>query len=61
MSPGPDPRDLPDAAELRRRGSLKWTALPSVDIAAWVAEADFAIAEPIRAALHDAVGAGVLG
>lgn len=61
MRPAPDPRDLPDAAELRRRGSLKWTAMPSVDIAAWVAEADFGIAEPIRAALHDAVGAAVLG
>ena len=60
MGPAPDPRDLPDAAELRRRGSLKWTAV-SADIAAWVAEADFGIAEPIRAALHDAVGAGVLG
>lgn len=56
-----DPRDLPDTAELRRRGSLKWTAMPDADIAAWVAESDLGIAPAITAAVCDAVGAGLLG
>ena len=56
-----DPRDLPDTAELRRRGSLKWTAMPDVDIAAWVAESDLGIAPAITAAVCDAVDAGLLG
>ncbi len=56
----PDSRDLPDAAELRRRGSLKWTGV-SADVAAWVAEADFGTAEPVREALRGGVEASLFG
>ncbi|MCL3860404.1 MalY/PatB family protein [Actinotalea sp. K2] len=56
----PHPLDLPTAADLRARGSLKWTAVPS-DIAAWVAESDLGTAPAVTAALHAAVDAGVFG
>ncbi|WP_250444558.1 MalY/PatB family protein [Actinotalea sp. C106] len=58
-----NPRDAvqdPGAAELRRRGSLKWTALPA-EIAAWVAESDLGTAPAVTAALHEAVRAEQLG
>lgn len=61
MSPATDPRDLVDAAELRRRGSLKWTAVPDADIAAWVAEADFGTAEAVNVALRVALAGGRFG
>ncbi|MFI9487694.1 MalY/PatB family protein [Promicromonospora sp. NPDC052451] len=48
------------ADRLRENGSLKWTAFPGT-IGAWVAEADFPVAPPISAALHDAVDRGLLG
>lgn len=53
-------RDLTDA-ELRAAAPLKW-ALDGPDVLpAWVAEADFALAEPVHRAVRDYVGLGVLG
>ncbi|MCP2264852.1 MalY/PatB family protein [Promicromonospora thailandica] len=52
--------DAITADDLRRAGSLKWTAYPDA-LGAWVAEADFPVAPPIAAALHDAVDRGLLG
>lgn len=48
-------------AELRDRGSLKWTATAPDDLAAWVAEMDLPVAPAIRQALHDAVDRGLTG
>lgn len=42
-------------ADLRRRGSLKWTKYGGDTIGAFVAEMDFGTAPPIVAALHAAV------
>ncbi|MBO1750876.1 aminotransferase class I/II-fold pyridoxal phosphate-dependent enzyme [Actinotalea sp. BY-33] len=55
-----DAYEAPGAAELRRRGSLKWTALPA-EIAAWVAESDLGTAPAVTAALHEAVRTEQLG
>ncbi|WP_454296317.1 MalY/PatB family protein [Salana multivorans] len=52
--------DATTAEELRRRGSLKWTAFPG-SIGAWVAEMDFLPAARVRAALTDAVNMGAYG
>lgn len=46
------------------RGSAKWTHYPPDVLPAWVAEMDFELAAPIKAALHDAIDrddAGYLG
>lgn len=48
-------------AELRRRGSLKWTYYPGDVIGAWVAEMDLGVAPTVAAALHRAVADGSLG
>jgi cystathionine beta-lyase len=48
-------------AELRASGCIKWGLAPPDVLPAWVAEMDFAVAEPITAALHEAVDAGTLG
>ena len=53
-------RDLSDR-ELRERAGAKWTAAGPDVLPAWVAEMDFALAEPITAALHDAVDRGAVG
>jgi len=37
------------------RGSAKWTLYPPDVLPAWVAEMDFELAAPIKAALHDAI------
>lgn len=42
-------------ASLRIRGSLKWTQYGPDVLAAWVAEMDFAVAPPVKAAILDAV------
>jgi cystathionine beta-lyase len=42
-------------AELRRRRSAKWTTYAPDVLPAWVAEMDFPLAEPVRAALLDAI------
>ncbi|HSA50833.1 MAG TPA: aminotransferase class I/II-fold pyridoxal phosphate-dependent enzyme, partial [Yinghuangia sp.] len=44
-----------DISALRRRRTVKWRAVPNDVLAAWVAEMDFAVAEPIREAVLDAV------
>jgi len=41
--------------ELRKRRSAKWTTYPPDVVPAWVAEMDFPLAEPVRAALLDAI------
>ncbi len=49
---------------LLNRGSAKWTQYPPDVLPAWVAEMDFELAPPIKAALHDAIerdDAGYLG
>ena len=48
------PFDLP-LAELRLRHSAKWRAFPQEVLPAWVAEMDFALAEPIARVLREAV------
>jgi cysteine-S-conjugate beta-lyase len=45
---------------LREIGGLKWSAFPGT-IGAFVAEADYGVAPPIAAALHDAVDRGLFG
>jgi cystathionine beta-lyase len=55
-----DPRDLTDADELRRRGSLKWTGTRAA-IGAWVAESDLGTAPAVTSALRAAVDAGLFG
>jgi len=47
--------DEVDLAALRRRRTVKWTLHPPDVLAAWVAEMDFTVAEPVRAAILDAV------
>src|SRR5579862_1913876 len=41
--------------ELRARRSAKWATYPADVLPAWVAEMDFALAEPVRAALQGAL------
>jgi cystathionine beta-lyase len=41
--------------ELRRRSSVKWTRYPEDVLPAWVAEMDFALAQPVQEALRAAV------
>lgn len=48
-------------AELRARGGLKWNFYPDDVLAAWVAEMDFGLAQPIATALHAAVDRGDTG
>jgi cystathionine beta-lyase len=53
--------DALTAAELRERGSLKWTRFDGDPIGAWVAEMDFGTAPPVLAALRSAVETGEFG
>lgn len=53
-------RDLTEA-EARRAMPMKWGETEPGVLPAWVAEMDYALAEPITAALHEAVAAGVAG
>jgi cystathionine beta-lyase len=50
-----------DVAALRKRRSAKWSVYPPDVLPAWVAEMDFPLAEPVRAALHEAVERGDAG
>lgn len=50
-----------DVARLRRRRTVKWTLYGPDVTAAWVAEMDFDVAPPVRAALLDAVDREDLG
>src|SRR3954466_14410499 len=49
------PFDNVDLARLRQRRTVKWTLYGSEVLAAWVAEMDFDVAPPVRAALLAAV------
>lgn len=46
---------------LRRRGSVKWSACADDMLAAWVAEMDYPVAEPVRAAIAAAVESEYFG
>ena len=48
-------------AELRASGCVKWASAPDDVLPAWVAEMDFAVAEPITSALHAAIDSGRMG
>lgn len=48
-------------SQLAARGSEKWTKYPPDVLPVWVAEMDFALAPPVREALHRAVDLGDLG
>ncbi|WP_186526107.1 MalY/PatB family protein [Leekyejoonella antrihumi] len=48
-------------AQLRASGCVKWALAAADVLPAWVAEMDFAVAEPITTALHTAVDQGRLG
>lgn len=50
-----------DEARLRRRTGEKWRHYPADVLPAWVADMDFDIAPPIRAALASRLGNGDLG
>lgn len=60
MSPSHPLRDLNEQS-LRRRTSIKWREHPADVLPLWVAEMDVLIAEPIRAALVQAVNDGDTG
>ncbi|MGA4540105.1 MalY/PatB family protein [Uniformispora flossi] len=47
--------DEVDISALRRRRTVKWRSVEGDVLAAWVAEMDFAVAEPVREAVTDAV------
>lgn len=51
----------PSLAELRRRSSAKWTVYEPDVIPAWVADMDFELAPPIRAALEAKLARSDLG
>ena len=53
-------RDLTDD-EARAALVLKWGSVEPGVLPAWVAEMDYAVAEPVTAALHDAVARGEVG
>lgn len=52
--------DLTDG-QLRLRADAKWSRAPEGCLAASVAEMDFALAEPVAAAVHEAVDRGSVG
>ncbi|MDD7962462.1 MalY/PatB family protein [Microbacterium thalli] len=55
------PLDALPLETLRRRSSTKWRSYPHDVIPMFVAETDFALAEPITRALHEAVEIGDTG
>lgn len=55
-----DVRDLTDE-EARRALPCKWGQVADGELPAWVAEMDYAVAAPIRAALQEAVADGTVG
>lgn len=50
-----------DPEVLRSRGGAKWSVVPDDVLAAWVADMDFPVAEPIRRAIEDAARTSDLG
>ncbi|MFO0679191.1 MAG: aminotransferase class I/II-fold pyridoxal phosphate-dependent enzyme [Polyangiaceae bacterium] len=55
------PFDALDLDVLRARQSAKWRVYPEDVLPAWVAEMDFPVADPIRAALHASIDANDCG
>jgi cysteine-S-conjugate beta-lyase len=53
--------DVPDLAALRARTGWKWNRYGGDALPAWLADMDFAVAEPIRAALTRLIDTGDLG
>lgn len=53
--------DAQTESDLRRRGSLKWSATAPGVIGAWVAEMDLPLAPAITESLHEAVDRGLTG
>jgi bifunctional pyridoxal-dependent enzyme with beta-cystathionase and maltose regulon repressor activities len=53
--------DAQSEADLRARGSLKWSGTEPGTIGAWVAEMDLPLAPAITAALHKAADQGLTG
>jgi len=53
--------DALSEARLRRRSGQKWNLFAADVLPAWVADMDFEVAEPIRAALAERVALGDLG
>lgn len=49
------------ADELRRRGGLKWGDIGNDQLAAWVAEMDFGLSEPVRDALRECAERSITG
>lgn len=52
---------VPPLEELRRRHSVKWRAYPGDVLPLFVAEMDYPVAEPVRAAIVERVAASDLG
>ncbi|MBM7365728.1 MalY/PatB family protein [Gordonia hydrophobica] len=57
----PNPLEQLAIDDLRQRTSMKWRAHPGDVLPLWVAEMDVPLAEPITAALTEAVGRGDTG
>lgn len=53
--------DFPELAQLRARGTRKWTQYDDDVLPLFVAESDFTTAEPVRAAIADAVEREMFG
>lgn len=53
--------DTLDEATLRRRSGAKWSHYPADVLPAWVADMDYAVAEPIRAVLAERAARSDLG
>lgn len=52
---------VPPLERLRRRRSAKWSAYGPDVLPAWVAEMDYELAEPVRAAVSEAIDSGDAG
>lgn len=55
------PLDTLSLEQLRRRTSMKWRQYPPDVLPLWVAEMDVPVAEPVRAALDEAIALGDTG
>jgi len=61
LESGDDPFAAVSVDATRRRGTSKWSSYGDDVLAAWVAEMDFPLAAPVRAALHAAIEQGGTG
>lgn len=51
----------PTLEQLRRKRGAKWTTYPTDVLPAWIADMDFTLAPPVRAALEEQLARGDLG